>query len=136
MVINKLMYERETLAWYQNKCDDLEIRQNGKGVENVRNELIRGETGWSTLEDRKAKVIVKWMLRVMFEDNFMSEIGIVCLIETGCKLRWWSRCRHICYTYVLMELVNVILLSDVSVNGMVSLGINVDRKVWRKYIRD
>ena len=36
--------------WYQHECDDLEIRQNGMGrwlwdFGNVRNELIRGETG-------------------------------------------------------------------------------------------
>ena len=65
-------------------------------VENVRNELIRGETGWSTFEEREAKVMVEWMLRVVFEDNLMSEIGRACLIETGCKSRWWARCRHIC----------------------------------------
>ena len=33
-----------------------------------------------------------------------------------------------------MELVNLILLRDVSVNGMVSLGMKMDRKVWKKYI--
>ena len=33
-----------------------------------------------------------------------------------------------------MELVNIILLIDVSVNGMVSLGMKMDRKVWKKYI--
>ena len=31
-------------------------------VGNVRNELISGETGWSTFEEREAKVMVKWML--------------------------------------------------------------------------
>ena len=74
------------------------------------------------------------MLRVVFEDNLMSEIGRTCLIETGCKSRWWGRCRHICTKFGLMELVNLILLRDVSVNRMVSLGIKIDRKVWKKYI--
>ena len=55
IVVKKLMYGCGALAWYQKKCDDLEIRQNGMGrwlwdVENVRNELIRGETDWSTFE--------------------------------------------------------------------------------------
>ena len=36
----------------------------------------------------------------------------------------------------LMELVNLILLRDVSVNGMVSLGMKMDRKVWKKYISE
>ena len=33
-----------------------------------------------------------------------------------------------------MEFVNLILLRDVSMNGIVSLRMNVDRKVWKKYI--
>ena len=42
MMVNKLMYGSEALAWYQPKCDDLEVRQNGMGrwlcdVGNVRN---------------------------------------------------------------------------------------------------
>ena len=64
----------------------------------------------------------------------MSEIGRACLIETGCKSRWWGRCRYICTKFGLMELVNLILLRDVSVNGMVSIGMKMDRKVWKKYI--
>ena len=87
MVVKKMMYGCGALAWYQKECDDLENRQNGMGrwlwdVENVRNELIRGHTGWSTFEEREAKVMVEWMLRVVFEDNLMSEIGSACLIET------------------------------------------------------
>ena len=44
--------------WCQHECDDLEIRQNGMGrwiwdVDNVRNELIRGETGLITFEERE-----------------------------------------------------------------------------------
>ena len=95
MMVNKLMYRCRALAWYQHECDDLEVRQNGMGiwlwdVGNVRNELIRGETG--TFEEREAKPMVKWMLRVMFEENMVSEIGRACLIEILCK----SICRHIC----------------------------------------
>ena len=74
------------------------------------------------------------MLRVVFENNLMSEIGRACLIETGCKSRWLARCRHILTKFGLMELVNLILMRDVSVNGMMSLGMNMDRKVWKKYI--
>ena len=100
------------------------------------NELIRGETGWSTFEEREAKVMVEWMLRVVLEDNLMSKIGRACLIETGCKSRWWARCRHICSKLELMELVNLVILRDVSVTGMVSLGMKMDRKVWKKYLNE
>ena len=43
-------------------------------VGNVRNELLRGEIGCSTFEEREAKAVMKWMLRVVFEE-IMSEIG-------------------------------------------------------------
>ena len=57
MVVNRLMYGCGTLVLYQHECDDLEIRQNGIGrwlwdVGNVRNQLIRRETGCSTFEER------------------------------------------------------------------------------------
>ena len=60
MVVNKLMYASGALVWYEHECDNLEIRQNGMGrwlwdVGNVRNELIRGETGWSTFEKERQK---------------------------------------------------------------------------------
>ena len=45
--------------------------------------------------EREAKAMVNWMLRVVFEENLLSEIGRACLIEIGCKTRWWSRCGHI-----------------------------------------
>ena len=66
----------------------------------------------------------------------MSEIGRACLIETGCKSRGWERCRHICSKFGLMELVSLIILRDASVNKMVSLGMKMDRKVWKKYISE
>ena len=94
----------------------------------VRNELIRGETGWKTFEEREAKATVKWMLRVVFDENMVSEIGSACLIEVGCKSRWWSRCRHICSKSGLLELGNLICLREVSVNRMVKLGMNVERE--------
>ena len=37
----------------------------------------------------------------------VSEIGRACLIEIGCKSRWWSRYRHICSRFGLLELVNL-----------------------------
>ena len=48
------------LVWYQHECDDLEMRQNGMGrwiwdVGNIRNELIRVESGWNTFEEREGQ---------------------------------------------------------------------------------
>ena len=60
--------------------------QNGMGswlwdVGNVRNELLRAETGLSTFKTREAKAMVKWIMRVVFVENIVSEIGRACLIE-------------------------------------------------------
>ena len=56
------------------------------------------------------------------------------ITQIGCKSRWWSRCRHICSKFVLLELVTLICLREVSVNGMENLGMNVDGEGWKKYI--
>ena len=57
------MYGAGALAWYQAECDDLEVLQNemgkwiwGVGI-NVRNELVRGETGFSMFQEREAKAM-------------------------------------------------------------------------------
>ena len=40
---------------------------------NVKNELIRRETGWNSFEEREAKSMVSWLLRVVFCEHLMSE---------------------------------------------------------------
>ena len=67
------------------------------------------------------------MLRVVFEENMVSEIGRACLIEIRCKSRWWSRCSLICSKSGKLELVNLICLREVSVYGMLNLRMNVER---------
>ena len=106
----------------------------GRWLWDVRNELIRGETGWSTFEEREAKAMVNWMLKVVFEENQMSEIEGACLIELGCKSRRWSRCSHICSKFGLFELVNLIWLREVSLNGIVKLGMKVNGEFWKMHI--
>ena len=74
---------------------------------------------------REENAMVKWMLKVVFEENLVSEICRACLIEIGYKSRWCSRCRHICIKFGLFEFVNLIWLREVNLNGMVKLGMNV-----------
>ena len=75
--------------------------------------------------------MVKWMLKVVFQEKLVSEIGSACLIEIGGKSIWWSLCRHICSKF---ELVNLIWLREVSLNGIVKLGMNVNGEFWKKHI--
>ena len=138
MVVNKLMYGCGALVWSQTECNDLEVKQNKMGrwlwdVVNVKNELVRGETGWSTFEEREAKAMVSWLLRIVFSENRMADLGRACLLEIGCKSGWWARCRHICNKFGLKELVNLICLGDVSVNGVDKLGMSVNEKTWMKF---
>ena len=85
---SKLMYGCGALAWYQRECDDLEVIQNGFGrwlweVGNVRNELVRGESGWSSFAEREVKCIMEWLLRIVYEESLVSDIGRACLMEVG-----------------------------------------------------
>ena len=55
---------------YQHECDDLEVIQYsfgtcGKGT--VRNELVRGESGWSSFAEKKVKCIVGRLLRIVYD---------------------------------------------------------------------
>ena len=87
------------------------------GFGDVKNELVRGETGWSSFKEREAKVKIKWFVRLLFGENVVSEIGRVCLHEVGLKSRWWERVKHLCEKAELFELLNVICLGDCSVKG-------------------
>ena len=58
----------------------------------------------------------------------MADLGRACLLEIWCKSGWWARCRHICNKFGLKELVNLICLGDVSVNGVDKLGMSVNEK--------
>ena len=72
--------------------------------------------------------MVSWLLRVVFGEHLMSDLGRACLFEIECKSRWWARCRHICNKHDLKDLVNLICLGHVSVHGLDRLGMNVNEK--------
>ena len=55
-------------------------------VGNVRNELVRGEYGWSSFAEKEVKCIVDWLLRIVYEESPVSDIGRACLVEVGYKV--------------------------------------------------
>ena len=78
------------LAWYECERDDFRCDTNGFGrwlwgVGNVRNDLVRGESGWGSYKEREVKVMVDWLLRIVYEESMVSDIGRACLIEIGYK---------------------------------------------------
>ena len=135
MIVSKLMYGCGALTWYQRECDDLEVIQNGFGrwlweVGNVRNELVRGESGWSSFAEREVKCIVDWLLMIVYEESLVSDIGRACLMEVGYKSRWWTRCNHVCDKFGLWELVNLYGLRILIRKEWLCL--KYDRSVWKK----
>ena len=64
----------------------------------------------------------------MFSENLMADLDRACLLEIGLKSGWWAWCRHICNKFVLKELVNLICLGDVSINGVDKLGMSMNEK--------
>ena len=108
------MYGCGALALYQCECDDLEVIQNEFGrwlweIRKVQNELVRGESGWSSFAETEVKCIVDWLLRIMYEESLVSDIGRACLMEVGYKSRWWERYNHVCEKFGLWELVNLLI---------------------------
>ena len=99
---------------------------------NVRNELVRGESGWSSFAEREVKCIVDWLLRIVYEESLVSDIGRACPMEVGYKSRWWARCNHVCNTFGLWKLVNLLWLKNINKEGMAMLGMKYDRNVWKK----
>ena len=101
IIVFKLMCGCGALSWYQHECDGLDVIQNGFGrllweVGKVRNEVVRGESGWSSFAEREVKCIVDWLLRIVYEERLVSDIGRACPMEVGYKFRWWASCNHIC----------------------------------------
>ena len=137
MIVNKLMYGCGALAWYQRECDELEVIQNEFArwlweVGKVRNELVRGESGWRSFAESKVKCIVDWLLRIVYEESLVSDIGRACLMEVGYKSRWWARCNHVYDKFGMWQLVNLLWLRSINQEGMAMLGMEYDRNVWKK----
>ena len=93
---------------------------------------MRGESGWSSFAEREVKCIVDWLLRIVYEESLVSDIGKVCLMEVGYKSRWWARCNHAYDKFGLWELVNLLLLKNINKEVMDMLGMKCDRNVWKK----
>ena len=109
MIVSKLMYIYGcgALAWYQRECDDLEVIQNGFErwlckLGNVRNELVRGESGWSSFAEREVKCILDWLFMIVYEESMVTDIGR----DRGYR--------------------------DINKDGMAMLGIKFDRNLWKK----
>ena len=128
-----------TGIWYQRESDDVEVIQNGFGrwiwkVGKVRNELVRGDSEWSSFSEMEVKCIVDWMLRIVYEESMsmVYDIGRAYLMEVGYESRWWARYNHVCDKFGLWELVNRLWLRNINMEGMAMLGMKYDINMWKK----
>ena len=80
----------------------------------VRNGLVRGESGWSSFAEREVNTMVDWVLRKVYEESLISDIGRACLREIGYKSRWWARYNHMCEKFGLKKLVDLLWLRNIS----------------------
>ena len=47
-----------------------------------------------------------WLLRIVYEECLVSDIGRVYLMEIGYKSRWWGKCNNVCEKFGMWELLN------------------------------
>ena len=107
------------------------------GVGNVRNGLVRGESGWSTFEEREAKAMMNCLLRIIFNKNIVAEIGISCLLELGGTSRWWRRLRHICRKYNMEELEQLSWYAEhMNENGLRMMRVCERESYWKKEVKE
>ena len=92
---------------------------------------MKGESGWSSFAETDMKSMVNWLLRIVYEESMISDIGRACLMEIGYKSRWWARCKHVCEKFSLWEQVNLQWLRNISMKGMTMLGMEYDINVWK-----
>ena len=137
IAVSKLMYGCGAIAGdLKNiKCMDVMQNQIGRWLwnagQNVSNALIRGEIGWSTFKEREAKVKLDWFRRVIFEDGPVSKVGRATAAELGTVSKWWRRVDEIADMVGLEELMNLIALKRINVDGMYRLDMNNCEKYWR-----
>ena len=76
--------------------------------------------------------MVEWLLRIVYEESMVSNIGRACLMEIGYKSRWCTRWNHLSEQFGLMELVYLSCLRNIRKERMTSHGMEYDRNIWKK----
>ena len=57
--------------------------------------------------EREVKCMVEWLLRIVYEESLIFDIGRACRWRLDMS-RWWARCNHVCDKFGLWELVNLL----------------------------
>ena len=141
IAVSKLMYGCGAIAGELKNINCMDLMQNQMGRylwnagQNVSNALIRGEIEWSTFKEREAKVKLDWLRRVIFEEGPVSRIGRATVAELGTISKWWRRVDEIADMVGLEELMNLIALKRVNMDGLNRLGMRNCEKEWINLIK-
>ena len=106
LVVPRLLYGAAVLTWSQEQIGRLESSQDAFGrrlwrvSQNAPGAWVRGEAGWSSMEEREAKAKIKFLVRLAYlpEGDLRAKVvGGVFWSEN----RWARRVVHLCRKYQL-----------------------------------
>ena len=118
----------EALAWKKEERDKLEGMQMEMGrwiwavPKEVRKVSIQKETGWSTFEEREARMKMRLLRRIIDGENKVSEVGRACLMEIGKKSKWWSGVMRMADAMEIRRVGDLITYGRVSLGGLNEIG--------------
>ena len=84
------------------------------------------------LSEREVKGTVEWLLKIVYKESMVSDIGRACLKKIGYKSRWCARCSDLCERFGLRALVDLLWLRNFRNEEMTLLEMEYDRNVWKK----
>ena len=97
--------------------------------------MVRGKTmyfGWEGWKTMIVSKLMYWLLRIVYEESLLSDIGRACMMEVGYKSRWWTRCNHVCEKFGLWKLLILLWLRHINKERMVMFEMKYDKNVWKK----
>lgn len=124
MVVPRLMYGGGALRWSAKEVAELERKQTemmryawrvGKTVGPA---VLRGETGYSSFEEREARAKLEMVTRVIEGRGLIGIVGSWSLAIVGKRRGWWQRAAYLARKYEVWELSRVIDLGTPTVRTL------------------
>ena len=140
--VPKSMYCLAVLHWGRKEIKELEMAQTEMGRWLWRvgrwapTAWVRGESGWSSMEEREAIAKIKYLARLAFQGK--DEPGVALLnhlVTSRAKSRWVTRTAFLCKKYRCSEWEWVLRAGDTHKTGLEEWGMDDrNRKQWEREI--
>ena len=130
LIVGRLMYGAGAVGWRREEKRRIEQLQKDFGRwlwrfgGSVRNLCIRGETGWSTFEEREMKAKLLFVDRVINGGGRVSEVARGVLMEIGHRASWWREVKKLVEKLEMEDVVNLIWLRRMSPRGRRELSVS------------